>query len=190
MSIPFQNFEKASVEFLTDLESIGDLLERNIVSPQRVARALEFTINNLEEPFQDLEPQNVPINSYRYLGVLTSDSNVGLLQGELDDVEGIDTVPTLLSTNSDEQETALVDDVFRMRFTATHADIALENSSEFGQIHEQFRADEGVGELLGSTASDAELIAQKFGYPELVRNDEQIADVWGLESEPKQTAED
>lgn len=190
VSIPFQNFENASVEFLTDLESIGDLLERSIVNEQRVARALEFTLNNLEEPFQDLEPQNVPINAYRYLGVLTSDSNVGLLQGDLDGVEGIDTVPTLLSTNSDEQETAIVDDVFRMRFTATHADIALENSSEFGQIHEQFRADADVGELLGSTADDAELVAEKFGYPELFPDDDQIVEAWGLAPEPTELAED
>lgn len=190
VSIPFQNFENASVEFLTDLESIGDLLERSIVSRQRVARALEFTLEHLEEPFQDLEPQNVPINPYRYLGVLTNDSNVDLLQGELDDVEGIDTVPTLMSTNSEEQETALVDDVFRIRFTGVHADIALENSSEFGQIHEHFRADEDVGELLGSTAEDAELVARKFGYPELFPDDDQINDAWGFTSEVTEPAED
>ncbi|SEP25858.1 Tubulin like [Halorientalis persicus] len=190
VSIPFQNFENASVEFLTDLESIGDLLEREIVSEQRVARALEFTLENLEEPFQDLEPQNVPINAYRYLGVLTSESNVGILQGDLDGVEGIDKIPTLMSTNSDEQETAIIDDVFRIRFTATNADIALENSSEFAQIHEQFRSEEDVGELLGSTASDAELIGRKFGYPEFFPDDDQVSDAWDFEKELTEPAED
>jgi hypothetical protein len=190
VSIPFQNFENASVEFLTDLGSIGDLLEREIVSEQRVARALEFTIENLEEPFQDLEPQNVPINAYRYLGVLTSASNVDILQGGLDGVEGIDKIPTLMSTNSDEQETAIIDDIFRIRFTATNADIALENSSEFAQIHEQFRSEEDVGELLGSTASDAELIGRKFGYPEFFPEDDQINEAWGIEEELTEPAED
>lgn len=190
VGIPFQNFENASVEFLTDLESIGDLLEREIVSEQRVARALEFTLENLEEPFQDLEPQNVPINAYRYLGVLTSESNVGILQGDLDGVEGIDKIPTLMSTNSDEQETAIIDDVFRIRFTATNADIALENSSEFAQIHEQFRSEEDVGELLGSTASDAELIGRKFGYPEFFPDDDQVNDAWDFEKGLTEPAED
>lgn len=174
VSIPFQNFEDASVEFLTDLQSIEDLLEREIVRDQRVARAIEYTLDNLEEPFQDLEPQNVPINPYRYHGVLMNDSNISLLEGVLDDVEEIDSIQTLLTNNCDEQEMAIIDDVFRMRFTAAHADIALENGSEFGQIHERFRTDEDVGELLGSTASNSELIGKKFGYPELFPDDEQI----------------
>jgi hypothetical protein len=183
VSIPFQNFENASVEFLTDLESIGDLLEREIVSEQRVARALEFTLENLEEPFQDLEPQNVPINAYRYLGALTSESNVDILEGDLEDVVGINSIPTMMSNNRNEGETAIIDDVFRIRFTATNADIKLENSSEFGQIHEQFRSKEDVGELLGSTASDAELIGQKFGYPEFFPDDEDINDAWDFEND-------
>lgn len=190
VSIPFQNFENASAEFLTDLENIDQLLEREVVSEQRVARALEFTLENLEEPFQDLEPQNVPINAYRYLGILTSEPNETLLEGELDDVEGIDQMQTLLSDNCDEQETAIVDDVFRLRFTAAHADIALENSSEFGQIHEQYRADDDVGELLGSTASDDELIGRKFGYPELFPDDDQIQEAWGFEETATESAED
>jgi len=183
VSIPFQNFENASVEFLSDLESIGDLLERGVVSEQRVARALEYTIQDMEEPFSDLKPQNVRTNPYRYLGVLVSQLNVDLLEGVLNDVEGIDQIPTLLSSNSDEQENAIIDDVFRIRFTATHADIALENSSEFGQIHEQFRDGEDVGALLGSTASDDELIAKKFGYPDLFPDDDQINRAWGFERE-------
>lgn len=194
VSVPFQNFENTSVDFLSDLDSIGALLERNVVSEQRVARALEYTLENLEEPFQDLTPQNVPTNAYRHLGVLTSEPNVSLLRGSLDDVVGIDPVPTLLETNSNEHETAVVNDVFRMRFTATHADIALENSSEFGEIHKQLRSDEDVGELLGSTASDADLVARKFGYPEWFENDDQIAETWGFnqleEDEITELAED
>lgn len=175
VSIPFQNFENASAEFLSDLNGVDDLLEREVISDQRLARALEYTITNLDEPFQDLEPQNVPINAYRYLGVLTSTENLGIVEDGLDDAQGIDSVPTLLQTNSNEHETGVIDDVFRIRFTAAHADIALENSSEFGSIHEAFVSDDDVGELLGSTASDEDLVARKFGYPELFEDDPQVS---------------
>lgn len=176
VSIPFQNFENANVEFLSDLDGVNDLLERDIISDQRLARALEYTVNHLEEPFQDLEPQNVQINPYRYLGVLTSAENLSIVEDGLDGAQGIESIPNLIDTNTQEQETGIIEDIFRIRFVGVHADIALENGSEFGSIHEAFRSDDdSVGELLGSTASDEELVSRKFGYPELLKNDEQIA---------------
>lgn len=190
VNIPFQDFENASVEFLRDLDNVGDLLEKRIVTRRKLARAFEYQIDHLEEPTQDLETYNIQTTPYRYLGLLVSEDNVDLVEGELDDLEEITNVSSMLANNSDEQDRALVEDAFRIRMTAAHADVALENTSEFGQIHSYY-SDENrdVGELLGSSSNDTELVAEKFGYPELFPEDERVRGVFELDAR-QETADD
>lgn len=191
VSIPFQDFENADIEFLSELSDINDLLEKGIITRRKLARAFEYQINHLEEPLQDLETYNVQVNPYRYLGVLISESNENLIQGRLDDIDGIDNVSSMLTNESEERERAIVEDPFGVRLTRAHADIALENTSEFGKIH-TFYADEArtVGELLGSSSDDTELVATKFGYPEWFEEDERVQEAFGLTEEPKQATDD
>lgn len=190
-NIPFQNFEKASLEFLSNLKDISDLLDKRVITDRKVARGLEYQLKNLEEPLQNLDSYNVPVAEYSHVGALVNGSNAGLLSGELDDVEGIDDISSKLSSVADEQEQAIVNDPFRIRLTRTTADIALENTSEFGQIHTYYSDSErNVGDLLGSGSSDTELIAKKFGYPEFFPDDQQIREVLGSGKESPEPVED
>ena len=191
MSIPFQDFENASVEFLSDLDDINDLLDKRIVTKRKLARALEYQIGHLEEPLQDMDAYNVAANEYSHLGVLVSDANESLVEGYLDGIEGIADISSELAGVANEQTRANIDDPFRIRLTMSTADIRLENTSEFGQIHSYYSdRNLDVGSLLGSSSDDVDLVGQKFGYPELFPEDEQVNEAFGKQAEKPETAED
>ncbi|ELY39807.1 hypothetical protein C496_14056 [Natronorubrum tibetense GA33] len=174
MSVELRNFETIDEEFLDEMESFSNLIVRNAVSKETVALAIEKQLDELHEPIQDITPYVVSESSYEILGALVDEENRGLLEGELADVSASDVSDALSSFNEVEYSEAF-QDPFSIRFVGCYTDVFIENTSEFGTIHDFYTdPDKDVGDLFGLDTTDDDFIADRIAYPELFPEDERI----------------
>ncbi|GAA1320058.1 hypothetical protein GCM10009647_052200 [Streptomyces sanglieri] len=173
-SIELRNFESINEEFLEEMENFSNLVVRDAVSKETVALAIEQQLDDLHEAIQNIKPYVVQESSYDILGALVSEDNRSLLEGDLDDVSVSD-VSDVLSSFDEVEYSEAFQDPFSIRFVSCHTDVFLENTSEFGTIHDYYTDDEeNVGELFGLETTDEDFIADRIAYPELFPEDERI----------------
>ncbi|MFD1597940.1 tubulin-like doman-containing protein [Halobellus rarus] len=169
-TLPVEALENADPDQVLSADSLRDLVSADVVAAVAVADALEETVARLDETVCDrLRPVVDPVR-YPQLALSVSDSDRDLI-GMTDNAITVDGAelpdPTVLERFDDAYDVRHADS-FSVHAVATYASIALENTSEFGTIHEWYTdPDRDVGDLFDRTGAE-DRIPRCFAYPELL----------------------
>lgn len=179
MTVPFDDFEEVSSDVVAEAESIGELVDSGAIHPQDVVDATSYLIERLKNEIEDLEEDVIVVEKGEMLGALAGGDNAGIVEGDLDDrVSGGDKVTEQF--NQFEQRSFVdLDDPFSIRLVGLFTNIRLENTSEFGTVHEKYVAPEPASEEFMTQADDDRFITNKFAYPEFFAEDERIQEWFG-----------
>ncbi|MFB6186826.1 MAG: tubulin-like doman-containing protein, partial [Halobacteriaceae archaeon] len=126
-TLPFTNFESFNRRMTEEADSIRHFIDSGVVSEQQVAQALNYLLDMLDERVQDLDPYEVEVKSFEYLGILANRTNQGLL--ELDASGEQDLSPKVQEFDWIRRED--LENPFVIRLLAMYGNIAFENTSEY-----------------------------------------------------------
>ena len=182
--IPFTSFEDVSPGVIESADSIVDLVSGQVIEKSEVVEATRHAIESLEENLEDVAVKRIDPQVREFIGLLSSEANEAIVDGTYDaEVAGNGVKQAYNNFKND--STVSLDDEFSLRMVGLYAQILLENTSEFGTIHELYRdADENVGKQFGVALDDDEFITSKFAYPELFPDDARIPAYFGIEDKP------
>lgn len=184
--LKLQNFTEFTPELLEDYDSISELVEQHVVDK----RHLINTINQMEdeeliEPIEDREDWLIPHGKDTYAGGLGREEDAKVSQG------GISVQNSSVSLGDNKEEYHDIPDRFRLRLLRMFYPVRLENTSEFGKIHELYEDEfSSVSDEFERNMSDDKFITNSFAYPELFPEDEKIVEQFGLGDQLSRQAED
>jgi hypothetical protein len=147
-------------------------VDAKVVLKEEVTIGVSNLLEGLDEPLED--ETRVDVSTDELLTVLTNDANSEIPGGQYDaDVDGWDAGSKF--NQFGETISCGYDYPFSVRFIALYAGVRLENSSEFGTIHETYVSDDPVTKYFPIRRPDRAFVTDKFAYPELFPDDEQIS---------------
>lgn len=171
VDLPFTKFEDVTDEKVEEAEGIPDFVDAHVVKKEEVTRGVSNLLEILDEPLED--ETRVDVSADEILTVLTNDANSEIPGGQYDaDVEGADAGSKFQQFS--ETISCEYGYPFSIRFIALYVGVRLENSSEFGTIHETYVSEDPVTKYFPIRRSDETFVTAKFAYPELFPDDEQI----------------
>ncbi len=175
-TLPFTNFETFNRRMIEEADSIQYFIDRGVVTESQVAHALNYLIDSLEEPVQDLETYNKTVNVFDYLGVIATRENQSLMDLDAENRQKlsgqVDSFNWVRYENLRNQ--------FVIRLVSMYGRIALENTSEYQTLHEHYMAEsESVKDLL-NIDEDEDYMPKKFAYPEFHEEDTRVQTYFGL----------
>jgi hypothetical protein len=172
IEVPFTDFESVTDETLMEADGIPDLVTDGVVEAEEVLKGLSGLMERLEDQVEDGDVKVIQ-NTRSILGVLANEQNKRLPQGSMDDE-----VPGQSAGGEfdqfDDSNVHEFDHWSSIRLVGMFTNIALENTSEFGTIHELYRSQHPVSNEFATDLPDEEFITDKFAYPELFPDDEAI----------------
>lgn len=196
MTVPFDDFKEVSDDVVSEAESIGELVDQGAISAEDVVNATSYLIDRLQNEIEDLKEDVITVTKGEMLGALAGGDNASIVEGDLDEqVSGGDKVSDQFD-QFNEQSFVGLDDPFSIRLVGLFTNIRLENTSEFGTVHEKYVAPEPASSEFMTQDDDDEFITNKFAYPEFFPDDERIKGWFGTPparadpTEPEPGAED
>ena len=172
-TLPVAAPENADPDAVLSADSLRDLVGADVVAGVAVTDALEETVARLGEAVSDRDPVAVDSDTHRRLALSISDPDRELIEITDDEVTvaGFGLPDPTPFERLDDVSGVPHGEPFSVHAVATYAPIALENTSEFGVVHEWYTDPDRDAGALFDRADAEERIARCFAYPELLAAD-------------------